>query len=128
MNRDEVIAFFNENATYYLPDEGFSIDGLIDMKKAHDLDADTWQTKHYKRHFELNEKLISLGLTESECVEVWGGEGEGDDIGRVHYFPEIDLYLRINGYYESHYGTEWYKGVEVVYPKEKTITVYVTEK
>ena len=57
-------------------------------------------------------------------MHYWGGEGEGTSIGRVHHFPEIDLYLSIEGYYQSHWGSEWDNRPEEVRPKQKTITVY----
>jgi hypothetical protein len=33
-------------------------------------------------------------------------------------------YFRKEGYYQSHYGTEWDGSVHEVWPKEKTVTVY----
>lgn len=62
------------------------------------------------------------------CIEVeqFGGEGQGDTWYSVKHFPDHDVYLKINGYYQSHYGTDIYgwDQVQVVAPQVKTITVY----
>lgn len=57
-------------------------------------------------------------------VSRWGGEGEGENIGYVYHFSEHDVYLRIDGYYQSHYGSEWDNAPYEVRPKEKIIIVY----
>lgn len=59
-----------------------------------------------------------------KCVDEWGGEGQGEDIGSVHHFPEIDLYIRIDGYYASHYGSDWDNAPYVVRPIDKVVTFY----
>lgn len=61
---------------------------------------------------------------ESKVVDIWGGEGQGENIGYVYYFKEHDIYLRIDGYYQSHYGSYWDNPPYEVKPKEKIITVY----
>lgn len=59
-----------------------------------------------------------------EKVKSWGGEDQGSDIGRVYHFKDHDVYLRIDGYYASHYGSDWDDDPYEVKPKEKTIVVY----
>lgn len=69
-------------------------------------------------------KSLNLEWTE---VKQRGGEGEGDVWYSVKYFPEHDVYLRVDGYYASHNGTYFDDGwncVKEVKPMEKTITVY----
>lgn len=66
-----------------------------------------------------------------ELLEEFGGEGEGN----VYYyvFKIIDkqtdetVYIKFDGFYDSWNGTEWETDCFFVYPKQKTITVYVTE-
>lgn len=56
-----------------------------------------------------------------------GGEGEGEEWYSVKYFPEHDVYIRIEGSYASYDGTnfyDWDSAVKEVRPREKTITVY----
>lgn len=67
----------------------------------------------------------SLGLGEWEEVEQFGGEGQGDTWYSVKHFKDHDVYIRTNGYYQSHYGTEFEEGYGYeVRPKEKLIVVY----
>lgn len=64
---------------------------------------------------------------EWEEVSQHGGEGEGDNWYSVKYFKDHDVYLKVNGYYQSHYGTDfgsWKDAVKTVVPKEKVITIY----
>lgn len=56
-----------------------------------------------------------------------GGEDRGSDWRRVFHFIDHDIYLQVQGYYQSHHGTDFDDGwgcVTEVAPKEKTITVY----
>jgi hypothetical protein len=63
------------------------------------------------------------------CKEVHqkGGSGMGDEWYSVKYFPEHDVYIRVDGFYSSYHGVnfdeEW-DCCSQVRPKEKTITVY----
>jgi hypothetical protein len=65
-------------------------------------------------------------------VDSYGGEGMGDEYWRVYYLSKHDMYIRIQGYYQSHWGTEFPSTFEAafsqVYPKEVTKTIYTTEK
>ncbi len=66
-----------------------------------------------------------LGLGPVEEVAQRGGEGEGEDWYSVQYFKEHDVYIRIDGYYNSYNGTDFDNDVYEVFPSEKTITVYL---
>lgn len=64
-----------------------------------------------------------------ECVEVdqYGGEDKGSDWWSVKYFPDHDVYIKVEGYYTSYDGTDfegWHSCCTEVKPKEKTIIVY----
>lgn len=80
-------------------------------------DNATWKLK-------TNEILFQLGLGDIESIEQVGGEGEGEVYYVVYYFKDHDVYIRINGYYQSYHGTDWYNQPIVVTPQQKTITVY----
>ena len=70
------------------------------------------------------ENVLKLNWEE---VAQEGGEGEGDIWYSVKYFPDHDVYIRIDGFYQSYIGVEFYNGWDCcseVRPKEKTITVY----
>ncbi len=54
-----------------------------------------------------------------------GGEGQGDRVYVVIHFPEHDVYLRMDGTYESYDGYEWQGSFwRIVTPQQKIITVY----
>lgn len=67
-----------------------------------------------------------LGLNWEE-VEQYGGEGQGDTWYSVKYFKDHDVYIKVNGWYQSYNGTEFHSGwdsCKEVKPSQKTITVY----
>lgn len=65
------------------------------------------------------------GVGEFKEVKQYGGEGQGDTWYSVKYFKDHDVYIRTEGYYQSHYGTDFHYGYgEEVKPVQKTITVY----
>ena len=60
-------------------------------------------------------------------VDSYGGEGQGETWYTVLHFVEHDVYIRIDGFYTSFNGTDFYEGWEScsnVQPITKTITVY----
>lgn len=72
------------------------------------------------------EWLLKNNIPSWKEVEQYGGEGKGDTWYSVKYFKDYDVYLRINGWYQSHNGTDFngWEDVEEVRPQQKTITVY----
>lgn len=50
-------------------------------------------------------------------------DGDGNERRRVYYIPELDLWFKLVGTYSSWDSSSW-DFVEVVVPKQKTITVY----
>ena len=65
----------------------------------------------------------------NEQVHSTGGEDRGSDWTRTYHFTDHDVYLKVTGYYQSHYGTDFDDGwncVKEVKPVQKTITVYET--
>ena len=72
------------------------------------------------------EFLSKLGINWKE-VEQYGGEDQGSTWYSVKYFPDHDVYIRVDGYYSSYNGTDfngWDDDCKEVRPKQKTITVY----
>jgi len=67
------------------------------------------------------------GVGACEEVAQKGGEDEGSEWYSVKYFPDHDIYIRVDGYYSSYNGTDFYDGwanCKEVRPKEKVIIVY----
>ncbi len=64
------------------------------------------------------------------CVHSEGGyEGAGEDVSRVFSINrgnEMLAHFRTTGCYDSHNGTEWDDQIEVVYPRNVTVTQYFT--
>lgn len=69
-------------------------------------------------------KNSTLGLYKR--VLQYGGEGKGDEWYVVYHFIDHDIYIRIDGYYQSYSGTEFngWDSCREVRPQEKTIIVY----
>lgn len=60
-------------------------------------------------------------------IETHGGEDQGTDWWRIKYFPDHDVYIKVDGEYSSYEGTEFYGGwacCHEVRPKEKMIIAY----
>jgi len=77
--------------------------------------AGKWGVNEYTDLGEINE------------VDSYGGEGQGETWYSIKYFPKLDLYVKVNGYYQSYNGTDfndWEDAVNIVKPQQKTITVY----
>lgn len=65
-------------------------------------------------------------LGEWREVDSGGGMDRGSDWYSIKYFKDHGVYIRTDGYYQSHHGTDFEGGYGYeVFPKEKTITVYV---
>lgn len=72
-----------------------------------------------------------LGLGEIKEVEQHGGEGEGSNWFSVKHFKDHDVYIKVQGYYTSHYGTDfdgWDDACTEVKPTTKTIQVFESIK
>lgn len=57
----------------------------------------------------------------------YGGGGKGETWYKVFHFTKHDVYIRVDGYYTSYNGTDFYDGWDScseVRPVQKTITVY----
>lgn len=72
-----------------------------------------------------NEWKENVGLNWEE-IDQYGGEGQGDTWYSVKYFPDDDVYIKVNGFYSSYNGTDFdgWEDCQEVRPIEKTITVY----
>jgi len=95
-----------------------------EWKDGYSWDAYNELPNEYDIALNLYKKALGIEWTE---VEQYGGEGQGDDWYSIKYFPDFDLYLKINGYYQSYNGTEFYgewNCVSEVKPVTKTVTVY----
>jgi hypothetical protein len=54
-----------------------------------------------------------------------GGMDRGSDYYIVNYFPAHDVYIKTQGYYQSHHGTDWEEGYGYeVKPQEERVLRY----
>lgn len=75
---------------------------------------------------EREEYLHSLDLYFKE-VESYGGEDMGSMWYKIYYFPDHDVHIKVEGYYQSYNGTEFYDGWDCckeVKPVTKQVIVY----
>lgn len=73
------------------------------------------------------EYLESIGIGEIQEVEQHGGEDEGSNWYSIKYFPKHDVYMKVSGWYQSHYGTDfedWNNACSEVKPNQQVITIY----
>jgi hypothetical protein len=89
------------------------------------IDFDGWGEVKYNGN---GDKVLDITL-DGETVPVtkvdsFGGEGMGEEIWVVVQVG--DQYFEKDGYYASHYGTDWDGSFTEVSPSQKTITVYET--
>jgi hypothetical protein len=53
-------------------------------------------------------------------------DGDGNECRKIYHIPQYDLYIRVVGTYSSWSTARWH-GVEIVRPKQVTVTVYDSE-
>jgi hypothetical protein len=73
-------------------------------------------------------KELGLGEAEYDLYRT-GGEDEGSNWSTIHYFPEMGLYIKMSGDYQSYDGTTFYgwdQSLDIVEPKQVTVTQYVS--
>lgn len=80
--------------------------------------VDSWSSFGYSN----GKVTIDGDEYEWEYVENIGGEGEGEY--RAVVFRVGDQLFRKEGYYQSHYGSDWDGNLEEVEAFEKTVTDY----
>jgi hypothetical protein len=68
---------------------------------------------------EYSEQLVAMGVTLVECHARFGGMDKGSDYYIVSKFSRGDetVYVKFQGYYASHHGSE-YESWDFVVPKE----------
>lgn len=71
------------------------------------------------------EVLLDMNNVQIEHANNFGGEDQGSSYWSVWKFTRgtESIYVKFNGWYASHYGSE-YTGFSFVEPAQKTITVY----
>ena len=73
-----------------------------------------------------SEELTKI-LGESDEVEQYGGEGKGETWYSVKYFKDHDVYIRVDGWYSSYNGTDFWDGWDCckeVRPTQRMVTFY----
>lgn len=69
------------------------------------------------------------GIGPSKEVDSYGGEEQGSEWYSVRYFPEHDVYIRVDAYYSSYEGADFcYSKFVEVFPTQVTTTEYLPKK
>jgi len=86
-----------------------------------ELDTDYESRKQRRLEYQ---KTLPIG--EVKTVDQHGGEGEGEDWHIVYHFVNHDVYVRVDGWYQSYHGTEFdgWEACSEVRPKERMVTFY----
>lgn len=74
---------------------------------------------------EVRDEVAKLGAY--EMVEQYGGEGDGDDYYAVYHFKDHGVYVKFQGWYASHHGSE-FSEMEQVFPQQVAVTRYLPKK
>jgi len=104
----------------------FAHSGVQDVDVPEDYEPladDDYDTRRARR----DKYVATLGYGEVKEVDSHGGEGEGEDWWVVFHFIDHDVHIKVDGWYQSHNGTEFEEGwgsCSEVTPTQKTITVY----
>jgi hypothetical protein len=94
-----------------------------EIEAAAELLGDDWETLQYAGRYSTDDTIVLRGEpVKIEHVAGAGGEGEGDSIWFVTKVG--DQLFRKDGYYASHYGTDWDGDFREVQAVEKTVIVY----
>lgn len=116
LSRDEILELINTD-----------IDGFVEkFKEALELGNDEIDEEFGS----WGDKRDVNGFTLKEVYEHGGGEGGGEDVERVYAIietsaPKVHLkYIRLDGFYTSHHGTDWDEDPYEVFPHQVTRTEY----
>ena len=101
------------------PNPGWGKEGYEEWQKRYKLMPNKYKIAE-------EEYLEKHGIPTWKEIDQYGGEGNGKTWYSVKYFPSLDMYIRVDGYYQSYSGTSFdgWESCKQVKPTEKTITVY----
>ena len=98
-----------------------------DLFEENELSPDNWMHENvYENAHEIdNPELFNEYSKLGKCkmVEQYGGEGQGDTYYSVYHFVDHDVYIRFDGWYASHHGSE-YEEMFQVRPYEELVVKY----
>jgi len=102
--------------------EGMGWSGREDYEKANLGGKSVYKMK--EEEFELAGSPKSV-LGEWTEIEQYGGEDQGSTWFSIKHFVDHGVYIKTDGYYASHHGTDFDDGYgEEVKPVQKTVTVF----
>lgn len=114
--------FFINDLGYYLeyPEES-DID--INLDSDNELDTQIEIILKSNSDNKIQQVFQTLGLGEFEVLDSYGGEGKGDDYWLVFYLKQHNIYIKLDGYYQSYDGG-YYTSMYEVKPKQVMMTIY----
>lgn len=113
----EVVAYeFDEKPIKTAP---FNFDEIVDILEDSGISVSSFA------YGDFSDSQLTYPLGEWTEVARGGGMDKGSDWYSVKYFKDHDIYIKTNGWYQSHYGTDFDDGYgQQVIPQQKTITIY----
>lgn len=111
---EEAIKYFNKNFKKQLKMEKLTGKEILEL-----LTNISWEDLGYD-----NVDWENLLFGKVEVTAQYGGEGKGEEYYKVYHFVDHDVYIRIDGFYQSYNGAEFHEAPYEVKPIQKTIIVY----
>jgi len=86
-----------------------------------ELDSDYESRKQRREEYLKTTKFGTVNV-----VDQHGGEGEGEEWYIVYHFVDHDVYVRVDGWYQSYHGTEFdgWGSCREVRPQQRMVTFY----
>lgn len=115
-----VVSEYGKN--YMWEDMDYELNAVLTQEELDSLD-DNDAAKEYGLH---DQKLMNLGVVETNVEEHHGGEDQGREYWTVWSFKFKDgstIYVKFEGWYASYHGSE-YECCFIVEAKEKVVTYY----
>lgn len=86
-----------------------------------ELDSDYESRKQRREEYLKTTKFGTVNVADQQ-----GGEGEGEEWYIVYHFVDHDVYIRVDGWYQSYYGTEFdgWDSCSEVRPQQRMVTFY----
>jgi len=111
----------------YVDVEQFAYETSYGIRIPNDFQPELNDSNDWRKSDERSHNYIMYMFGTVICVAEHGGEGKGEDWWKVFHFIDHDVYIKVQGFYQSYSGTEFYDGWDScteVKPQEVVVTVY----
>lgn len=105
----------------------FAYQSTYEVRIPNDFQPELNDTNDWRKSSERSHNYITYMFGTVNCVAEHGGEGKGEDWWKVFHFIDHGVYIKVQGFYQSYSGTEFYDewgSCTEVRPQEVVVTVY----